>query len=330
MTKIAFFQRLFSGPVYPLDMLRCAELTSQGLSTYELPFEPDTPQRLHQDRHHISKVVRYETTRVRFPEQEAAFSLKCSFAGPVTYVVDGRRVTVEEDRYMLVNRQRLYASYVQHEAPVRAFSLFFGQPMVDEVVHSLTTPAEELLEATTVPALGEGFFENLQPHDEILHERLRELYRAHLHNQLEPGWLQEKLRQVLAALVHSDRKLRARIARLPLARPSTRLEIFRRVSVAQDFLESNYPDSSLSLEVLAEHACLAPHHFLRSFKQVVGQTPHQYLLQLRLEKGRRLLSQGSFTVAQVAWLVGFESWEQFSRQFRRHFGTTPGAVRAAA
>jgi AraC-like DNA-binding protein len=202
--------------------------------------------------------------------------------------------------------------------------------MVDDVVHSLTTAPDELLETNAVPAMGEGFFEHLQPHDDVLLDRLRELYRAHLHNQLQPNWLQEKLREVLGALVRSDRKLRSKIARLPLARPTTRLEIFRRVRVALDFLESNYPDSGLSLEVLAEQACLAPHHFLRSFKQVVGQTPHQYLLQLRLEKGRRLLTQGSFTVAQVAWLVGFESWEQFSRQFRRHFGTTPGAVRAAA
>lgn len=311
-------------------MLRCAELTPQGLSTYELPFEPDTPQRLHENRHHITKVVRYETTRVRFPEQEAALSLKCSFAGPVTYVVDGRRVTVEEDRYMLVNQQRLYASYVQHEAPVRAFSLFFGQPMVDDVVHSLTTSPDELLDNAPPALAGEGFFEYLQAHDETLHERLKELYRAHLHNQLQPGWLQEKLREVMAALVRTDRVLRGQIARLPLAKASTRLEIFRRVSVARDYLESNYPDSGLSLEVLAEQACLAPHHFLRSFKQVIGQTPHQYLLRLRLEKGRRLLSLGSFTVAQVSWLVGFESWEQFSRQFRRHFGTPPGAVRAAA
>ena len=73
-------------------MLRCTELTERGMDTYSLPFEPETARRLHQDRHHISKVVRYETTQVRFPELSAALSLKCSFAGPVTYVVDGRRV----------------------------------------------------------------------------------------------------------------------------------------------------------------------------------------------------------------------------------------------
>jgi len=303
------------------------ELTPTGLHTYHMPLVPDTAHRVHRDKGNTTIVVGYETQHVVFAQQPAALSIKCSFAGPVNYVVDGRRVVVDEDRYLLVNHDHAYSSYVEHEAPVRALSVFFGKPLVDEVVRCLMQTDEALLDNADALLSVTEFFEYLQPYDVELLPHLRAIHQAHDTNAMDAQWLVERLHELLAALVRRERACRVQIAGLPSLRTSTRLEVFRRVSVARDFIDSNF-DQTLGLDVIAAQACMSPHHFLRSFKQVVGQTPHQYLMDLRLSKARRLLSVHDLPVATAAGRVGFESWEHFSRLFRQRYGQSPGTLRA--
>ena len=78
-----------------------------------------------------------------------------------------------------------------------------------------------------------------------------------------------------------------------------------------------------SLESLAAAARLSPYHFLRVFKLQTGLPPHQYHLNVRLERGRQLLRQGC-GIAEAAARTGFADQSHFTRGFRRFFGVTPG------
>lgn len=81
---------------------------------------------------------------------------------------------------------------------------------------------------------------------------------------------------------------------------------------------------NLSVEVLAERACLCPRHFSRLFKQTFRRTPAEFVEQMRIsEAERRLLTQRA-TIESVAASVGFKSAEVFRRAFERRLGTTPG------
>lgn len=320
------FQLSFTPLRYSASVLKCVELTPRGVDTWYLPLEPATAHRVHRDKGNTNLLVSYETRQVNFALQPAALSIKCSFAGPVNYVVDDRRVVVDEDRYLLVNHAHPYRSFVRHEAPVRAFSVFFGKPFVEDVVGCMVRSEEALLADPDAGIAATGVFEHLQPHDPRLLPALRDLHVAHETDDVDPAWLGERLHVLLGGLLRRDRTLRAQVDALPAVRGATRLEIFRRVHVARDHVDSCYAEP-LTLDDLAAQACMSPHHFLRSFKQVVGQTPHQYLLRVRLARARRLLDAADLTVAEAATRVGFESWEHFSRQFRREFGMPPGAAR---
>jgi AraC-like DNA-binding protein len=78
---------------------------------------------------------------------------------------------------------------------------------------------------------------------------------------------------------------------------------------------------------MAAVACLSPNHFLRTFKQLFHQTPHQYLISKRLEEARRLLSLTEMPVTDVCFSVGFESLGSFSWLFRHRTGVSPEAYR---
>jgi AraC-like DNA-binding protein len=85
-----------------------------------------------------------------------------------------------------------------------------------------------------------------------------------------------------------------------------------------------------SITELASVACLSPYHFLRTFKEVTGTTPHRWLLRARLRDAARRLATGCEQVTQVALDAGFEDLSNFVRSFRAEFGMSPRAYRAAA
>jgi AraC family transcriptional regulator len=74
---------------------------------------------------------------------------------------------------------------------------------------------------------------------------------------------------------------------------------------------------------------LSPFHLARQFKQFTGATPHRYLVQVRVNAARSLLSAGSGqrSLAEVASAVGFADQSHLTRQFKRHFGVTPSRLR---
>ena len=86
-------------------------------------------------------------------------------------------------------------------------------------------------------------------------------------------------------------------------------------------------DDDLSVEVLAEKACLCPRHFSRLFKRVFKTTPAEFVEQLRLGEARCRLLIPRTTIQSVAVSVGFKSADAFRRSFERKLGVTPSSFR---
>ncbi len=89
-------------------------------------------------------------------------------------------------------------------------------------------------------------------------------------------------------------------------------------------------NGDVSLETLAGRSGWSPFHLHRAFRKVVGETPKQYTLRLRLERAAVRLASGNDPVLSVASAAGFASHAVFTRAFRRQFGRTPTDSRAAA
>jgi AraC family transcriptional regulator len=91
-----------------------------------------------------------------------------------------------------------------------------------------------------------------------------------------------------------------------------------------DFIDE-YLEENISLEKIAAVANLSVFHFSRLFKKTMNIPVHQYVLQKRLDCGKRLLTRGGLTIAQVAARAGFADTSHFHRHFKRRFGIAPGA-----
>jgi AraC-like DNA-binding protein len=73
---------------------------------------------------------------------------------------------------------------------------------------------------------------------------------------------------------------------------------------------------------------MSPYHFLRTFRQLVGMTPHQFVLRTRLHRAAVRLCRSDEAISEVAFGAGFNDLSTFNRRFRRIMGESPSAYRA--
>jgi AraC family transcriptional regulator len=97
---------------------------------------------------------------------------------------------------------------------------------------------------------------------------------------------------------------------------------------AVQFIQERFADD-IALADIAAAARVSPYHLARVFKQATGMSPHQYLIQVRVNNARALLMAGAGkrSVADVAEAVGFADQSHLTRHMKRLLGVTPGEVR---
>jgi AraC family transcriptional regulator len=82
-------------------------------------------------------------------------------------------------------------------------------------------------------------------------------------------------------------------------------------------------ENNLALSELAAVACISQTYFASLFKQSMGITPHQYVMQCRIEKAKVLLRESQLTLVEVSQQVGFQNQSHFTRVFKQYTSVTP-------
>ncbi|HKU94657.1 MAG TPA: AraC family transcriptional regulator [Vineibacter sp.] len=115
--------------------------------------------------------------------------------------------------------------------------------------------------------------------------------------------------------------------RKPSSEPPRRQLTSRQWRRVRDFIETHI-DTDIRLDAMAATCGVSPDYFLRTFKATAGVSPYQYVLNLRVERAKRLLTEDSTaSLAEIALRCGFSHQEHLSRMFRRFTGATPGQYR---
>jgi AraC family transcriptional regulator len=264
--------------------------------------------------------------RAQFGPCAHGLSIRSVWGGEERCQFDGRTVAVDDDNFLILNNGRICATQIESAVPVESFAIYFRLGLVERAYAAMSVSLEKALaQGSAAVERSAEFMESLQPHDRRISPVLRYIKAHVLRGCDDEAWYEEQLEFLLERLlVHRDGELR-RIEKFRLIRPATRREVYRRISLATDFLHSNYA-RQISLNELAAAACISKYHFLRLFQLVHRVTPHQYLMRKRSQVAWRLLQTSQLSIDEVAFRVGFAQ-RTLLRQLRRWTGSSPAQLR---
>ena len=97
----------------------------------------------------------------------------------------------------------------------------------------------------------------------------------------------------------------------------------RFMAQVMSIIDANIDNPDFNVNALANKVCVSPKQLYRKIKLITNQTPIEYISGIRMKKAALLLSQGSFTVAEVMYMVGYTNHSYFAKCFSAAYGIPP-------
>jgi AraC family transcriptional regulator, transcriptional activator of pobA len=94
------------------------------------------------------------------------------------------------------------------------------------------------------------------------------------------------------------------------------------------FLETHFQEH-ISLDQIAEIACMSPSHFCRTFKKVTGHPYTEFVKKMRMDKAKNLLQNTEYSIGRIGEEVGFETHSYFDKTFKQLTGISPQEFRTS-
>jgi AraC family transcriptional regulator len=269
-----------------------------------------------------NKIVSESTCEALYEQQNDAYTIKFVFNGAENCEINKRKFSIYPDTFAVVNAGTNFCSKIDSISPVNTFSVSFGENFIKDFHHTFSSSNESLLngkEAKGTPT----FIESLYPFSGDMRFNV-----LHLKSQLDKGLKDEML--INEYMYHCllnyykiyDKEVLQKLDKLSFIKIKTREEVLKRLTLAKEYISSNY-NQNITLEDIAEQACLSVNHLLRTFKEAYEISPYQFLMQLRLNRAKKLLQSTSYSLNEIVGLVGFECPSSFIRLFKHTFNITP-------
>jgi AraC family transcriptional regulator len=248
-------------------------------------------------------------------------SIFTNISGKSHVEINNKRSTINEGFFYITNPDQHYTLDIQNQA--QTFNIHFGEYFSEQVFQSLTKTPETLLEnSSDIPLQRLTFHNRLQHQSPEINQRILFLHA----NKPSGILLEEQLVALISIILKQERKLHTNLSELPVLKSTTRAEIAKRLITATDYIYT-YFDRDLTLDELAAASCLSKFHFLRLFKIAFLKTPHHFINEVRVLRGRELLRNTRLDIKSISRIVGFDASSSFSRVFFQHTGVYPAHFR---
>jgi AraC family transcriptional regulator len=263
------------------------------------------------------------TTEANYIDQKSDFSLHAVFNGSETFKIGKRTMGVYPGNEGTVYNRTIYSHSIAN-----IFSISFSAKFLTDFQYNFSSSESGLLdEPLGGEVTGQNFFlETIYPCKGDIKYNLLHLME-HFHENSDELLLDDYIYHSLLLFYRLYyREVLIKSNNLNALNACTRDELFKRLTIAKDFMLSNY-NQDISLEDISEQACLSPTHLFRTFRQVYNCSPHQYLIQVRLDNAKHMLKNTDYTLNEIVNMVGFTCPSTFIKLFKSKFHFTPGTFR---
>lgn len=238
------------------------------------------------------------------------FIMHLDGAVDLEYSVDGHYAKEPSRRGMLTLATENIPMGFRWNGPTQNFGCFLAPALRQRITAEYTNrdPAQiELLPRV-------NFKDPLS--EQLMWALLHELESGNVGGRLYIESLAQTL--LVHTLVHYSSL--TQICKLPAGKGLTPAQL----RCVREFIDANLP-REIGVAELAASLNFSQSYFAHQFKRSLGLTPHQYLIQARVERARVLLEQGKLTVGEVAMQVGFYDQSHLTHHFKRFYHVSPKA-----
>ena len=250
--------------------------------------------------------------------QVHSMSFKYVWQGDETYVINQKEHHLGSQQFVVVNHQCDCKVRIGGRAPSRGICVDIEEQLFAEAVQHMSQPNE--LEADKAAIARFFGTAELFSQGTRASEALQTVFQKIVHQE-NIIYTKEFIVLLTQLIIESQVPLITQYNRLSAAKPSTKKELYDRLSKAKGLLAENPTHQSIMRDI-AREVCLSEFRFHHLFKQTFGLTAHQFQHQCLMQKAVALQPlYGSWTA--VADALGYPDLATFSKVFKKSHGVSP-------
>ena len=273
--------------------------------------------------HDANVIIHCQGKDVYYPTHWGPLSMKCAFGGKEYYQRGRCKYGVSENNFLLLNESTEYSSYIEPGEMVESLTINFNINYQAEVARVVLSGNDKLMDGPFhAGARGILVEEKLFSHNDSVSPFVYKIKRLTENFGDSTEAINETLYFLLEALLLSDADLVAEIKEINAVKLSTKKEMYRRLNEVKDYIDSCF-NEDITLEALSKIALMSPFHLLRQFRKNYHITPHQYLINRRLERARSSMIHSNASLTEICFMTGFRDTSSFSKLFKSRFGLSP-------
>jgi AraC family transcriptional regulator len=246
------------------------------------------------------------------------FSIKYVYAGLEQYRVNGINNKLTNGHSLIVNNESNVLSECgtgKNKKEINlGMSVFLTPMIVSEVLEACKIWPKDILAEYHNNSASVMFYDGIIKNNRFVDGLQRQflfLNSSLKNHDLDEAYYYAICEQLLQFQYNIFKKLYG----IKKVKYSTKQEILKRVLLANEIIDTNFLQN-FDLNYLAKESSLSKYFLIKSFKQVCKITPHQYHIQLKINKAKELLQSKKLSVSEVACSLNYPNIFTFSRQFR--------------
>lgn len=251
----------------------------------------------------IFRDVRTQREIIFLPHWHEHLELHFILKGHGVFYCNQNPIPVKEGNLIIINSNELHKGVNESNEYTSLVAIF-----------EMSAFSKEIAESNVI-------FQTLIPSDDQVARLFNAMYQEERHKEF--GYklaMKSKVYELITYL------LRHYVVKSETERENTkRMKNLNRLNSVMKYIENNYSDPITNKE-LADLIHLSEFRFCHLFKESLGQSPSNYINEVRLKKAYHLLQQKDMTIAEIAATVGFQDYNNFGRLFRKYYGFPPSTV----